>query len=114
MSLKSCMRWRRRAGITYAGLRPASRPTTCIARARTIPASSFRATNSGLRLQTHQLVETFTSFGQPARLISCVPAIANDVKSSCKLVQVHMEVLYTHTAGIVLHNQNICFCFVPI
>ena len=56
ISLRSCMRWRRKAGMTYAGFRPASRPTTQMARALTTPASSFSATNRGLKLRDNSTI----------------------------------------------------------
>ena len=50
MSFNSCIKWRRSAGSTCAGLNAAKRPTTPTASARTITTSSFSATNNARKL----------------------------------------------------------------
>ena len=55
MSLSSCIRCFRAAGRIYPGLRLAKRPTTLMDSALTLPASSFKATNSACSLHSTQL-----------------------------------------------------------
>ena len=89
----SCMRWRRSAGMTWAGLVSDSRPVNCTAMLRTLTSSSLSATNkhcklegrrvgmhcTWLRCANHQVVD----HSQPqSTTVNCQPSYSKPLPAS--------------------------------